>query len=73
MARRFYRKVAAVRDLRNAPGNGDDTLPSDAPPEAPEDVGDAPSYRDLQAQAKAAGLNAAGTREELEERLAANQ
>jgi hypothetical protein len=82
MPRKFYRKMAAVRpvgsdqaagvrDMRSLPGNGDDTLASDAPPEAPEDVGDdAPSYRDLQATAKAAGLNAAGTREELEERIA---
>ena len=59
MARRF-RKIATV-----AP---DAPVTVEPVPDAPE--ADEVSFRDLQAQAKAAGVSAKGSRDELEKRLA---
>lgn len=73
MSRRFRKIPRAPRstagepvaDLRQAPGNAEV-----ASEPAEVDEADEVSYRDLQVQAKAAGLNASGTRDELERRIA---
>jgi hypothetical protein len=70
---RRYRRIAAVTtDLRQAPGNAELPEPTEQAVEPAIEIQSAEevSYRDLQEQAKAAGVSAKGSREELEARIA---
>ena len=68
LPRRYRRIAAVVSDLRQAPGNAEVTI-EPASESTPTDEPEV-SYRDLQEQAKAAGVSAKGSREELEARIA---